>query len=48
MGVGALLRDSYEPNLLEFFHDVWELLIEVTAYNNLGSLVLLYDIPRYF
>ena len=34
---GTFLEDSYEATLAELFHDVQELLVEVTTYNDLGE-----------
>jgi hypothetical protein len=45
---GTFLEDSYHANLAELFRDVLELLVEVSTDNDLGSLILLYDILHYF
>ena len=44
---GTFLENSYEANLAELFREMRELLIEVTTDNDLGSLILLYDILHY-
>ena len=44
---GTLLENSYEANLAELFRDVRELLVEVTTDNDVGSLILLYEILYY-
>jgi hypothetical protein len=44
---GTFLENSCEASLAELFSDVWELLVEVTADNDLGSLILLYEILYY-
>ena len=43
----TFLKNSYEANLAELFRDVWELLVEVTTDNDVGSLILLYEILYY-
>ena len=44
---GTFLDNSYEDNLGELFRDVWELLVKVTTDNDVGSLILLYEILYY-
>ena len=44
---GTFLEDSYEANLTELFRDVWDLLVEVTADDDVGSLILLYEVLHY-
>ena len=44
---GTFLEYSYEANLAELFSEVWELLVEVTTDNDVGSLILLYEILYY-
>ena len=44
---GTFLENSYEANLAEFFSEVWELLVEITTDNDVGSLILLYEILHY-
>ena len=41
---GTFLEESYEANLAKLFRDVWELLVKVTTDNDVGSLILLYEI----
>ena len=47
MSGGTFLKDSYEASLAELFSEVWELLVEVTTDNDVGSLILLYEILHY-
>ena len=44
---GTFLENSYEANLAELFRDVWELLVEVTTDDDVGSLILLYEVLHY-
>ena len=44
---GTFLENSYKANLAELFRDVWELLVKVTTDNDVGSLILLYEILYY-
>ena len=44
---GTFLENSYEANLAELFSEVGELLVEVTTDNDVGSLILLYEILYY-
>ena len=44
---GTFLEDSYKASLAELFRDVWELLVEVAADNDVSSLILLRDILYY-
>ena len=44
---GTFLEDSHESNLAELFRDVWELFVKVTTDNDVGSLILLYEILYY-
>ena len=44
---GTFLENSYEANLAEFFSEVWELLVEITTDNDVGSFILLYEILHY-
>ena len=44
---GTFLENSYEANLAELFRDVWELLVKVTTDDDVGSLILLYEILYY-
>ena len=44
---GTFLEDSHEANLAELFRDVRELLVEVTTDDDVGSLILLYEVLYY-
>ena len=44
---GTFLENSYEANLAKLFRDVWELLVEVTTDDDVGSLILLHEILHY-
>ena len=44
---GTSLESSYEVNLAELFRDVWELLVKVATDNDVGSLILLYEVLYY-
>ena len=44
---GTFLENSYKANLAELFRDVRELLVEVTTDDDVGSLILLYEVLYY-